>query len=79
MRTYITQDGERFTVRTARDLVREMRSRAMFPRTSKREWMAATRQRVMQETRRRIDINSDSAFVAGLVEARLLREENASD
>lgn len=74
MKVYVTQDGERFEVRTARDLLRQMRNRAPQPCTTQLHWMREVKRRVYQATHFRLDINSESKFVAGLIQSGLLKE-----
>lgn len=75
MKTYITQDGERFEVRTARELLRQLRARAFVRGRNQAEWMKQSKRRVYQATHCRLDLSSESAFVAGLVRAGLIEEK----
>ena len=75
MITYITNDGEKVTGRTSRDIVKALRALSHTPEATLKAFMAETASRVLTQTGTIVPTSTESPFVAGLVEAGLLKKE----
>lgn len=72
---YVTNDGERITAETARDLINKLRKDSRDPEPSIIEFKTAISNRVRQQTGIFIPTDPEDAFVAGLIVAGLLTKE----
>lgn len=75
MKTYRTMDGETITAETNLQLIEKLRALSRDPEPSLTAFMVAMADRVQQQTGVDISIMNDDVFVAGLIMAGLITEE----
>jgi hypothetical protein len=75
MKTYTTNDGERVSGNTSRDVIKALRQLSHAPEVNRTTFMAAVAFRVEAQTGSKLNTQSEASFIAGLIQLGLLKEE----